>query len=161
MISVPVKRPTCLGCEFYKTFQGVIQSQHRNIRVNLGDVYCDHKKKAKKFKRGEKRFAPDWCPKRHNPPIIKVYELTEMGLFFALKQGLNAPKVINRCEYELRYTGKIQKSAWKISQELESGAKPSDAFEVPVTVREVVEIDDGIKPYYFYIGLTQTTSTFF
>ena len=145
--------PTCPGCQYHQTV-GEAVGQTR---------YCNgfpKQRKSKRFKRSDPKYKPPkWCLRLISPPMCRVYGFVNQESEF-LEWCLNrrdykpgayiSPSEFRyrlRCEADLRMTAKQlyeprRRNLWK--------SLFSDAG-VDLEYGEVIEIDDGLKPYYFTI----------
>ncbi len=142
--------PNCMECPSCK----------RVGYLDAATFYCTAVKKAKRLpKAGIKRKVADWCPKRISPPRCRIFGFVDEeqeNLDFLMNR--DSGNIINgfafplpyrytvRCSYPLEMTAKQfcsaleEKPVWEVF----SGAE--------LSYGEVIEIDDGFKPYYFYFS---------
>lgn len=139
--------PGCSSCPHYQVVGGITR-------------YCNgfKRRKAKRFKSSDPKFkAPKWCPRRLSSPVCRIYGFRdEMSEYI---------EMINRMDYEMGRTKIISPSFthYKFRAELPLGktAKQfydalqdeplNDILPVEVHIGEIIEIDDGLQPYHFYI----------
>lgn len=137
-------------------------AEHRAI----GNMVCEtrycmgfpKKRDGKRFKRSDPQYKPPkWCPKRLDRPVCRIYG-------FADEQSAALDRMM-RCDddpreqdyaypsprhYKFRLElplGLTAKEFWEAAQRDTAEIVLSDAN---LDSGEVVEIDDGLKPYYFY-----------
>ena len=148
-ISFP--EPSCrYHCPHFKSVGPSLNETH----------YCVKKgKNGKRFsKKDSKRKPPAWCPLRLNSPICRIYgfrnELQEMLAFDEwlsidpAKVGWYSP--MSR-RYQLRQEiplGMTAEQFYTAAQELTVDEILND---VPVQNGELIEIDNGLTPYFFYV----------
>ncbi len=130
----------------------------------MGTRYCGgfpRKRKPKRFSSSDPQYkAPKWCPRRISPPVCRIYGFADEQSRFMelLNQERFDPK---REQYIFPNAGH-----YKLFCEMNLGMKAKaffdkvsrgSAFEVlsehgiqDIQLGEVIEIDDGLKPYYFY-----------
>lgn len=143
--SFPV--PGCSSCPHYEVVGGLTR-------------YCSgfKRRRPKRFKRSDPKLkAPKWCPKRISPPIYRIYGYAdECGEYM---------EIIRRLDFEMGRTKIISPSAshYKPRAELRLGMtvkqfydktqeEPlSDILPLEVHNGEIIEIDDGLQPYFFYV----------
>lgn len=124
--------------------------------------YCNgfpKKRKPKRFSRSDPMFKPPkWCPRRISPPVCRVYG-------FASEESEYTDWLVNRKDYDAWNEPHISASAYryKLRLELEPNLTAKQFFEAAqlegvhrvlpdanAVPGEVIEIDDGLKSYYFY-----------
>ena len=139
--------PGCRDCPHYQIVGGLTR-------------YCNgfKRRKAKRFKSSDPKFkAPKWCPRRLSPPVCRIYGFRdEMSEYM---------EMINRVDYEMGRTKIISPSASHYNPRIElrvgmtakqfydaTMEEPlSDILPAEVHSGEIIEIDDGLQPYYFYL----------
>ncbi len=123
-------------------------------------LYCTAGKKARRLpKAGIRRKVADWCPKKITPPRCRIFgfknEEQESLDFFTNKDGSCIVKGFAfpishrykvRCKYPLDMTAK------QFVSMLEEKSVYDIFSETELNLGEVIEIDDGLKPYYFYFS---------
>lgn len=136
----------CWDCQFYQRV-GSLASETR---------YCNgfKRRKAKRFRSSDPTIkAPKWCPKRISPPICRIYGFKDerseyMERLFRKDYGASpSPQhYAPRCEISLGLTAKRffdEVRNYPLHEVLPPDADVMDG--------EIIEIDDGLKPYYFYV----------
>ena len=129
--------------------------------------YCSgfpKKRKARRFRRSDPRYKPPkWCPRRISPPVCRVYgfkdQESELSAWL-LNQDMTSGKGIGQkvsptvlaYHYKLRLELPLAMTAKQFYEAMQFEADTCAADEVrnQVEYGEVIEIDDGLKPYYFY-----------
>lgn len=142
--------PTCVGCHGdYRHTKAATMHQY-GATMHLGDHFCIEGKRARKFHRSDpKSRCPEWCPKRKDPCELRVYGFINederaMHSFYC-DHFSDAPE---SRRYGVRYEGTTPLTPQKFWGQYSSGVDVSLPHEV--ALYEVLEIDDGIKPVYFY-----------
>lgn len=149
MKKVRFSEPSCrYDCPFFKT-SGTILSETR---------YCmKASKRGRRFRsKDPKSKPPRWCPRRITPPICRVYELKdefsaaldyeERLRFDPQKQERYLPST-HRYRLRCEVPGMGAEQFYSAVQEdLVEGVLP----EAHIKPGEIIEIDDGLRPYYFY-----------
>lgn len=141
-----------LQCPYHQTLGGIVSRTR----------YCGgfpKKRKPKRFRKSDPKYKPPkWCPRRISPPVCRVYGFTSeeseyMDWLFNRKSddgkngahiSASASRYQVRLEVELGLTAKQFYDA--IQMEYVSAVIPDS----DLSGGEVIEIDDGLKPYYFY-----------
>ncbi len=154
MYGIKVTKPRCGTCDRLKIYSGALPMKTHGVMLHVGDKYCDCGKKYRKFKKSElKKSIQEWCPRRKNPPELKVYCFKDddaedlHGLLFLMGDRMQDSPIAHR--YALRFKGHSPVCAYDLGKCLEADANIPD-LGTPVDLFEVVEIDDGLKPYFFY-----------
>ena len=140
--------PFCPGCQY-----------HQLVGCTR---YCNgfpKKRKPKRFRESDPRYKPPkWCPRLISPPVCRVYGFVDEKnefLEWCLNRRDYKPGAYTspsehryklRCEADLRLTAK---QLYDAMQRESVGSIFSDTG-IELEYGEVIEIDDGLKPYYFY-----------
>lgn len=139
--------PGCYSCQHYQEVGGMTR-------------YCGgfKRRKAKRFRNSDPKFkAPKWCPRRISPPICRVYgfkdECSEyMELFWRQEYDVGRSKTIfpSDSHYKVRTELPLGKTAKQFYDSIQMEPL-SDVLSEEVHSGEIIEIDDGLQPYYFYV----------
>lgn len=139
--------PGCSTCPHYEVVGGI-------TRYCSGFKRC----KPKRFKSSDPKFkAPRWCPRRLSPPICRIYGFRDdcseyMESLCWMDYDMGRSKIISpsATHYKLRTEFSLGKTA---KQFFESTQEEPLCNILPEAVYngEIIEIDDGLQPYYFYI----------
>lgn len=139
--------PSCLNCQ-YRLVIGDFTSETR---------YCTgfKKKKPRRFRRSDPKIKPPkWCPRWLSPSVCRIYGFVDKNselMEFMVRNELGyihpAPH-----HYKLRMEVPLAMTAKEFFTEtqkeyLENIFPP----EVQVATGEIIEIDDGFRPYCFYV----------
>lgn len=152
-MKLTVRKPTCVGCPHDLHFSESIPKRQHGVMMHLGEHFCTGGKRARRFKRSDPKISvPGWCPKRKTPCELRLYgfrdenteilhhtlclglenAITPAGYRYALKRELHMDltpsEFSSRCEVEPYY----------------------DLLGFEVDLYEVLEIDDGLQPVFFY-----------
>lgn len=139
--------PGCSSCPHYQVVGGLTR-------------YCSggKRRKPKRFRSSDPQFkAPKWCPRRISPPICRVYgfkdECSEyMELLWRMEYDAGRSKLLSPSptHYKFRVELPLGKTAKQFHDAVQ--AEPlSDILPDEVNAGEIIEIDDGLKPYFFYV----------
>lgn len=139
--------PGCNCCPHYQIIGGITR-------------YCDcfKRRKAKRFKSSDPRFkAPKWCPRRLSPPVFRVYgfkdDMSEyMEMMHRMDYEMGRSKIISPSASH--YKPRIELSLGQTAKEFYDSVQMeplSDVLPLEVHSGEIIEIDDGLQPYYFYV----------
>lgn len=142
--------PSCTECPSYSV-QGAFPCETR---------YCMAKsRKGKRFKASDPQLrAPKWCPKRLPSRVCRVYRLKdeEQSLERA-RRAVADPKELtyySASGYRYDPEAKLEKRiGYTVRQfyECVNRAGPEDVLDdVDLEFGDLFEVDDGLKPYYFY-----------
>ena len=130
--------------------------------------YCSgfpKKRKAKRFRASDPRYKPPkWCPRLISPPACRVYgfkdQESELAAWMlnqdaASAKGIHGQEVspfVSACHYKLRLELPLAITAKQFydAMQFEADTCVTDEVRNQVEYGEVIEIDDGLKPYYFY-----------
>ncbi len=121
--------------------------------LRFGDRYCTGGKRARRFRPGDpKVYPPSWCPRHKDPVEYRIYAYKDSRTWF-LHRWLHAggvPNTPSGAAFALRAEGYLDCNAAGFQHEVEQRSS-SDILGVPVCSGEVIEIDDGLKPYFFHV----------
>ena len=140
--------PSCLTCQ-YRLVMGDSVSETR---------YCTgfRKKKPRRFRRSDPRIKPPkWCPRRLSPPVCRIYGFADKNselMEFMVRSDLGYIHPSPH-HYKLRMEVPLAMTAKEFflktqNAYLENILPP----QVQVETGEIIEIDDGFRPYCFYVG---------
>lgn len=152
MYKVTIRRPSCMYCEFYKYYSDSFSKRTHGVMLHAGDNYCIAGKKYRIIK-GKGATVSAGCPKLKTPPELRVYTFKDntsycFNRLLAQRMGPK-PEYPLSLDYALRFEGRSPVSAQEFAQLLDKGQAIPD-LGTPVATLDVVEIDDGLKPYFFY-----------
>ena len=134
---------------------------HQRVGGGISETrYCSgfKRKKPKRFRRSDPvSKAPKWCPKRIDPPICRIHGFKDersayMDFLWRMEYRAGKLKTISPASFHYTLRTEIQlgmtaKQFFDASQE-----NPlRDILPEEVTAGEIIEIDDGLQPYYFYV----------
>jgi len=145
-------KPYCPGCPYHETEgTGLVQTR-----------YCNgfpKKRKARRFRKSDPKYKPPkWCPRLISPPACRVYGFADEEREF-LDWRLNrrdyragACIVASASRYRLRCEMTLGLTARQFYDAAQKESMENLFFDVGVDLEygEVIEIDDGLNPYYFY-----------
>lgn len=143
--------PGCAECQYHQLVgEGLFQTR-----------YCGgfpNRKRPKRFSKSDPRYkAPKWCPRRLRPSVCRIYS-------FADEQSREMDE-LTRCMYRPRRDRYISVSEghYTLRHEMTLPMKANDFFkmfiwgdtsdflmESDLQLGDIIEVDDGLKPYYFY-----------
>ena len=146
--------PFCPGCQY-----------HQVVGCTR---YCNgfpKKRKPKRFRKSDPKYKPPrWCPRLISPPVCRVYgfvnsEASIMDWLLnreasAARSGneQDAYRSVSAHRYKLRLEFPLGMTAKQFYDVMLSDVSTCVTSEIrnQVEYGEVIEIDDGLKPYYFY-----------
>ena len=148
-----VRKPNCFGCPHDLHFRDSISKREYGVMLHPGKHYCTGGKKARQFKRGDlKTGVPEWCPRRKSPCELRLYdfrdekcELLHCNLSYDLGKAISPSgrRYALKCEL---HTDLLPTEFWQ-----RCNVEPdSDLLGFEVDLYEVLEIDDGLSPAFFY-----------
>ena len=143
----------CSTCQYRKTDLESVSQYIHGVLLNIGQSYCTAGKKYRIFKKSDpKIYPPAWCPKRKWPCEYRIYAFKDVrsrclhNLF-----SENRPPDEYRCA--VRQAGVIELSPADFFSMLEERTA-TQLLGVNVNPGEIVEMDDGLKSYCFYLELS-------
>ncbi len=150
--------PTCPGCQYHQSVgDGLLQTRYCNG--------FDKKRKSKRFMRSDPKYKPPkWCPRLISPPVCRVYGFVNSEAAvtdWLLNREATAAKSGNEQEAyrsvsEYRYKLRCELSLGLTAKQFYAAMLSDVSTCVTSKIRnqveygEIIEIDDGLKPYYFY-----------
>lgn len=146
-------QPMCSGCPHDLHYTDFVPQKQCGVMMHCGEHFCTGGKRARRFRKSDPKFhVPQWCPKRKNPCGLRVYALKSADDWFLhsmLDEDIGSVFSPSANRYALRLEGTIELSPYEFWQRC--GQEPaSDLLPVSMQCYEVLEIDDGLKPAYFY-----------
>lgn len=153
MSKVKIYKPKCQGCEHYLLYAESVPKKMAGILLKNGFRYCTGGKRIRQFKSSDpKVYLPSWCPRRKSPAELRIYcfkdTQTEWMRMLLKSDGVKAAPC--GYQYAVRHAGHTPLSAAEFIEQT-SERQIKDILDTPVRVDEIIEIDDGIKPYYFHL----------
>lgn len=87
-----------------------------------------------------------------SPPILRVYHYknSQTALLRLLLDRDNVEHNPSEYQYAMRYEG-VSKLTARELESWESSGTLEQLLGTPVTAEEIIEIDDGLTPYFFYV----------
>lgn len=146
-------QPMCHDCPHDVHYLNAIPQRMYGVMMHCGEHYCTGGKRARRFKKSDpKTRVPDWCTKRKNPCELRVYALKSTDdwmLHSMLDEGIGKGFSPSANRYALRFEGTTELSPHEFWKRCE--LEPiDDMLPVQMGLYEVLEIDDGLKPVFFY-----------
>lgn len=146
------RKPACSGCPHDLHYSDPIPQRAMGVMMHLGERFCTGGKKARRFKRGDpKIYVSDWCPKRKTPCELRVYTFKNANAWWLhtmLERDLGrlTPDGVRYAIVRESATELSPREFWK---RLESEPY-QDILDISLEPHSVLEIDDGLKPAFFY-----------
>jgi hypothetical protein len=148
-----VKKPQCVSCPHRISYCDPVPKQQYGVMMHLGDHFCVGAKKARRFKNSDpKVYVPSWCPIRKSPCELRVYTFKSADDWLLYKclcrsLGQDIPPEGHRytVAFELHTTLSPQEFGKRCD-----GESSQELLHVTVNQYDVVEIDDGIQPVFFF-----------
>ena len=149
------RKPNCYGCPDDFWYTHPVPMRKQGVMMHLGERFCLGSKKARRFKRNDpQNSVPGWCPRRKDPCELRVYGFKssyEELLHFRLCQNLGETLSPSEFRYALIYEGRTELSPREFWACCETTPDPTkEILESPMEIYQVLEIDDGLKPVFFY-----------
>ena len=136
--------PGCYRCPYYQ---------------RVGETrYCTgfKRRKPRRFRSSDPKIkAPRWCPRRITPPICRIYGFADerseyMELVLQRDFTRTNPSPYH---YKVRMEIPLGMTAKRFYDETQMDF-PKNILPPDTEIRtgEIIEIDDGLQPYYFYVS---------
>lgn len=146
-------QPACASCEHSYFHDERTGKTLKGVRLQPFEHYCLGCKRPRLFRgKDPKQKIPSWCPRRKNPCEFRVYgfiSADEWYLHEQLCKSFGKEISPTPCRYAVRHEQTIKLSAYDFWRRCETEPE-SELLPIPVTLHEVVEIDDGLRPHFFY-----------
>ena len=153
MIERKIYKPRCSDCEFHVRYSEAIPKKVKGAFLKYGCRYCTGGKRIREFKpRDPKVYLPSWCPRKKTPAELRIYCFKDANTRFLqlLLEADGALSIPFANRYAVRDSGHTALSPSSF-QEMAEQQSPSEILGMKLHSKEVIEIDDGITPYYFYL----------
>lgn len=149
-----LREPTCYGCPSRLLYEGNFPVKKQGINMKPGESYCTYERKARRFmKRDPVTRVPAWCPKRLTRRKMRIYGFKDVGewllherLCCDLGRDLSPEgrhyAVEQEMDTDLTAKEFLERSVSETDAQLLSG--------VTLSKYQVLEIDDGLQPVFFY-----------
>lgn len=115
------------------------------------------RKKPKRFRSSDPAIkVPKWCPRRLSPKVCRIYGFADERSEFMEQLSVsnfdpNEPYIYPiESHYTLRREIPISMTAKQFFQAAKSETLEDILPDSDLALGEVIEIDDGLRPYYFY-----------
>ena len=153
MATVPIYKPRCGNCPYYGRHNEAVPRKVQGAFLKVGSRYCTGGKRIKVFKpRDPKVYVPTWCPRRKFPLELRVYWFKDSNAWFLHylleRDGVHGSP--SGYDYAVRYEGHTEVTA-RDFYELIQQKTITEILGVRVRNGEIIEIDDGLKAYYFHV----------
>lgn len=148
-----LRKPTCADCPYNLQYMERLPIKKKGVTMHLGERFCVAGKRARKFKRSDpKTYVPSWCPRLKAPCELRIYGFKnqrEWRMHRSMCADLGEDTSPSAFRYAVRYEGHTDLAPYEF---FECCNEKSDDEILGAAVQhyDVVEIDDGIKPAFFY-----------
>lgn len=139
MSKINIKKTRCGDCDALLQHTGQPQ-KIQGVVMHPGFRYCTGFHRPRCFRNSDPKIhVPSWCPKRLQPAALRIYSFkSDIARYLYNEVG-----GILASRYILRYAGTTTQSANEIlAKGVPEGQHLSEG--------EVLELDDGIRPIFFY-----------
>lgn len=140
----------CPDCFIYRE---AVPKKVPGAILQPGGRYCQGGKKTRVFKRRDpKVYQPSWCPKLKSPSEYRVYAYKDPDTWFFhyMKKSQGLRDLPRGSEFAVRASGYIDMSTRNFWEEVRFKSA-SSILGISVYSGEVIEIDDGLRPYFFHV----------
>lgn len=149
-----LREPTCYNCPYQFHYGGNFPMKKYGVMMRLGDVFCTFGKKTRRFKKSDPKIkVPQWCPRRLPVRKLRIYGFQDAGAWLLherLCRDLGRDLSPEGRKYAVEHEADTPLTAREF---LERSCYETDADllgGVTATMYQVVEIDDGLMPAFFY-----------
>lgn len=148
-----LRKPTCVECKSYLHYMENMPIKQKGVTMHFGERFCLGEKRARRFKRNDpKIYVPQWCPKRKTPCELRIYgfkNIDEWMMHDSLCYHTGKDILPEGRRYAVFYDLHTDLTPREFAR---CCNEKSDAETLHAAIHRyyVVEIDDGIKPTFFY-----------
>lgn len=161
---IKVKKPQCIGCEHNIYYTGQQETLSCDTTFQFGCRYCCCGKKPRQFRSADpKTLVPIWCPKRNNPPELYIYGFKDYNCkltYYLMSRDKCANFAPLAYRYAVRYRGHSHIDAYDFWRQ-HITKTVFDIYGFNLYAGEILEIDDGLMPTFFYQGKVALTPILF
>lgn len=147
-----ILRFRCGDCPDCFTYGEAVPKKVPGAFLKPGRKYCRGGKKTREFKpRDPKVYPPSWCPRLKSPAEYRVYAYKNIDAwyFHHYMRAKGLFDIPGGNEFAVRAEGHTTLSARDFWEEVKFES-PSKVLGIPVHDGEVIEVDDGLRPYFFH-----------
>ena len=160
MLNMPIREYLCNECPHMHYHNSITPRKVKGILLQAGDRYCTGGSRLRKYgKRDPAMRVPKWCPRRLSPCILRIYHYKSVEaemLSFLISGQFPCEK-----DYAVKHEGSLSMTAREFVREV-NGKGLYEVLGFTVISNEIIEVDDGLKPYTFLVGPNKNlTSIFF
>lgn len=149
------RKPTCYECQHDFRYTDTIPMKKRGVMMHMNERFCLGGKKARRFKKSDpQKYVPGWCPKRKSPCELRLYGFKNvlkelLHHDFCRSIGTEMPPDGSDCA--LLYEGFTTLLPHDFWERCKTELNPTEGIlERAIEKYQVLEIDDGLKPAFFY-----------
>lgn len=153
MLEVKVRQPKCIFCPHHHRHTEACGKKLKGVYLQPFSRYCTVGKRPRVFKpKDPKEKMPTWCPRRITPCAVRVYHYKspDTQLLQSLLRQIGMEPYVSATDYVVCYERHVDISAKEFQNEVSFLNLP-DRLGFPLRPREVLEIDDGLHPYFFHL----------
>lgn len=114
--------------------------------------------KSRRFRAKDPAYkAPSWCPRRLDKPVCRIYDFAdEMSEFFELMRVREFDRNAEYAHptpshYKLRSEHTLGLTAKHFYEAVGKSSLKQVLNNIDFGIGNVIELDDGLKPYYFFV----------
>lgn len=153
-MSAVLRKPTCVGCPHDLHFGEFVSKKQYGVMMHCGEHFCTGGKRARRFRRSDPKVSvPEWCPRRKSPCELRLYGFKDKNaeaLHYLLCAGAENTSVPPAHRYALKRETHTELQPAEFWSRCEMGPY-SDLLGFKMNLYEVLEIDDGLEPAFFYM----------
>ncbi len=153
MAGYKIRKFRCVDCADRFTCLDKAPKRVSGVTLKYGHQYCRGGEKIHMFRpRDPKVYPPSWCPKRKSTAEYRVYAYKNAAVRYyrELFKGIGSLTSPRGYEYALRAEGNVNMVPAAFLKALK-GQSPSEILGISVHTDDVIEIDDGLRPYFFFV----------
>ena len=153
MLEVKVRQPKCTFCPYHHRHAEACGTKLKVVYLRPFSRYCTGGKRPRVFKpKDPKEKVPAWCPRKITPCAARVYHYKnpDTELLQSLLRQRGMEPYVSATDYAVCYESHTDISAEEFQNEV-CFLNLSDRLGFPLHPWEVLEIDDGLYPYFFYL----------
>ncbi len=153
MAGYKIHKFRCVDCADRFTCLDKTPERVAGAALKYGRQYCRGGKKLRMFRPGDpKVYPPAWCPKQKSAAEYRIYSYMNAAVRYYRRLFKETGSSVSPSgyEYALRAEGNTSMAPAAFQTALKDQS-PSELLGIPVYTDDVIEIDDGLRPFFFFI----------
>ena len=149
-----IRKPCCSDCPHYLLYLNSVPKKVKGAFLKPGYPYCTGGKSTRQFKNVDPKVdTPSWCPCRKFPAELRIYCYKNDDIRFIRRMFHSDGDSVypDGRDYAMRFETRITMTASEFYSKSED-APIEDILGFAVHREEIIEIDDNLNRYYFFLN---------